>query len=119
MTGTVRVTGLAQTRAALARVGAQIRAAAEEATDEAAEAMADQMRADVPVRTGQTRSEIGVRDGDQPGTKEVGAFDSDHGGYVEFGTEDTPAQPFVTPASEAERRRFPDRVGDKIKGAIE
>lgn len=118
MASSVSVKGLAETRAALVKLGLEIRAAAEAATDEGAEAMYDDMRSRVPVDEGTTQGEIEVRDGEQDGTKEVGLFESDHGPYVEFGTENTPAQPFVLPSGEAERQAFPDRVASRVKGAV-
>lgn len=111
------VRGLTETRVALARVAAQVKAAGVAATAEGADAMVEDMRARVPVLTGQTQDEIEVRDGEQDGTKEVGLFESDHGPYVEFGTSDTEAQPFVTPAGEAERSRFEGRVATRVKAA--
>lgn len=115
--GGVRVTGYAQTKAALARVGAQIVAAAESATDDGAEALKADMGNRVPVLTGDTKDKLAVRDGDEPGTRHVGFFDSEAIPFIEFGTSDTEAQPTVTPAAEAERAKFPDRVSAKVKVA--
>lgn len=113
----VVVRGVTEARAALARVGAQIVAACEAATDEAADALLADMRERVPVLTGQTRDELEIRDGETDGTKEVGLFESDHGAFPEFGTEDTPAQPFITPAGETERQQFEGRVAPRVKAA--
>ncbi|MEV2236701.1 HK97-gp10 family putative phage morphogenesis protein [Micromonospora sp. NPDC049891] len=37
-----------------------------------------------------------------------------HSTFVEHGTEDTPEQPFMAPAAERARRRFPGRVKDAV-----
>ncbi|MEU5950326.1 HK97-gp10 family putative phage morphogenesis protein [Micromonospora sp. NPDC047465] len=37
-----------------------------------------------------------------------------HSTFVEHGTEDTPEQPFMTPAAERSRRRFPGRIRDAV-----
>lgn len=37
-----------------------------------------------------------------------------HSTFVEHGTEDTPEQPFMTPAAERARRRFPSRIKSEV-----
>ncbi|HMG44655.1 MAG TPA: HK97-gp10 family putative phage morphogenesis protein [Acidimicrobiales bacterium] len=42
-----------------------------------------------------------------------------HAGIVEHGTKSHPAQPFAGPAAETARRRFPKRLADDVREAIE
>lgn len=112
----VTVTGMAETTAALRRVGEQIAAAAKAAEDEAAQVVADDMRSRVAVDTGELRDDIDVQDGATG--KEVGAMSVEHAGFVEFGTSTQVAQPYAMPAAEAERQRLPGRVTTAVKGAV-
>ncbi|MEU8264916.1 HK97-gp10 family putative phage morphogenesis protein [Micromonospora sp. NPDC048999] len=41
-----------------------------------------------------------------------------HATFVEHGTEDTPEQPFATPAAERSRKRFPDRIKTEVGGML-
>lgn len=41
-----------------------------------------------------------------------------HSTFVEHGTEDTPEQPFMGPAAERSRQRFPDRIRDEVGGEL-
>jgi HK97 gp10 family phage protein len=96
-------------QSALLRLG--IDTAAKEALEEEAEAIAEEMRAAVPVDSGELRDSISV---DADGSEARITADAPYAAFVEHGTSDTPAQPFAGPAAEAARRRFPLRMAAKI-----
>jgi len=91
------------------------RAVADEVRD-----MADDMREGAPVGSAQA----GTR-GDPPLSDSVvehvdgltgrAGPTAPHTPHVEHGTKSHPAQPFVGPAAERARRRFPERVADEIR----
>lgn len=116
--GKSTIVGLSKMKADLARAAAKIQQAADDAVDEGAEAVAQGMRAGAPVDTGELVDGIAVRPAEDGVGKDVGVFDVGHAGFVEFGTEDTPAQPFAQPAAEAERRRLPKRVADRVNRSV-
>lgn len=41
-----------------------------------------------------------------------------YGGFVEHGTESMEAQPYMRPAAEAERKRFPGRISADLRAAL-
>jgi HK97 gp10 family phage protein len=63
-----------------------------------------------PVDTGALRASI------QAGADHV-AVGMEYGPHVEFGTVEQSAQPFLTPAVEAQREHFEQRVADAIERA--
>ena len=80
-------------------IAARAKAEVKQATD----AIAAAAQSAAPVETGELRASIAE-------TKGEVVASSDHAGYVEFGTVHMAAQPFLTPAAEAERPRFVDRM---------
>lgn len=85
--------------------------------DEAADVREDE-RSWVPVLTGELHDGI---DFEVDGlTARVGIFDTGlwWAIYIENGRKNADAQPFVTPAYEASRRRWPRRVEDTVRDVI-
>lgn len=109
--------GTREFEAALEKAQAGLLEGAQAATDAGAESMADDMRGLAPMDTGELVDGIQVVE-NEDGTRDVGTVDVEHAPFVEFGTEDTPAQPFATPAAEVERQRFEGRVADEVKARL-
>lgn len=90
-------------------------AAVEHALAEGLDALGDwiveEARRSAPVLTGEFRDSIHVeRDGE--GVQVIS--DSDHAAYVEFGTNDTRAQPTITPAFTAGMSHLQEIVGGRM-----
>lgn len=94
-------------------VEAASRAAVKAETEEAA----DDMRAGAPFETGELRRGINAEFDPRTITGRAVSTAS-YSTFVEDGTSDTAAQPFVQPAAERARRRFPERVEGEIKAAL-
>lgn len=111
----IKLEGVDGLRRDLEAKAKEYRAEIEKAVSEAAEAVKEDWRADVPVDEGDYRDSIGVR---QDGTMaEIANFGTEgrHGQYVEFGTSSRRARPSAGPAAERERTRLPDRLRDAIR----
>jgi HK97 gp10 family phage protein len=113
---TMDIEGIDDAVRAIAEAGSAAREAAEGAVGEEAEAVADDMRAGAPYDTGELHDSIEAEHDGLEGSAQATAR---HAEYVEEGTSRTPAQPFAQPASVAAEGRFPDRVADAIRGAVE
>ncbi|WP_431888737.1 HK97-gp10 family putative phage morphogenesis protein [Nocardiopsis alba] len=109
---TVDVEGMAAFRKRLERLADDVRKGAETALGEAAQSVRDDMRKGVPVDTGALRDSLTARVMRGELTAEIGPLGKEfyYAHYVEFGHSSMPAQPFIGPAAELERRRFPDRL---------
>lgn len=82
----------------------------EEGVKEAAHAVRNDAKRNVPVDTGTLRDGIGAQ---TRGLKaDVAVFDKDafYGEFIEHGTSTRPARPFMLPAAERERKRFVKRL---------
>jgi HK97 gp10 family phage protein len=87
----------------LARVGEKIRAAVEAAVAECAAAIAEQARADCPVRSGRLRESISVEVATDPAGAVIEGrvfADAPYAAVVELGTGKSAPQPFLFPALE-------------------
>jgi HK97 gp10 family phage protein len=115
---TVSIEGLSEVKAALANMGPAIRAAVAQAVKESAAEVESTMKRTVPVDTGDLQRGIETKSSGEM-TAEVGVFKKElyYAQFVEHGTSSAPAQPFMLPAAEAERRRFPQRVQAAVKKA--
>lgn len=118
---TVQVDGLDKLKAQLDKLPAAVIAGAQRATHDEVEETADDMRRNAPVRTGELRDGIQAEH-DEDGLGGNAVSTARHSTFVEHGTSSTPEQPFVLPAAEASRQRYPDRmrreVGSSIQEAI-
>lgn len=110
---TVRITGIERLRVALEQLPDELKAELRKAVKEAAEAVRDDTRRNVPVgATKKLRDEIDIRYSDDDFVARVGWFD-DHlyyARFVEYGTRRMPARPSLGPALEAERARYRARL---------
>lgn len=120
MAETVTIEGLDELRRRLEEVGEQIREAAGKAIEDAANAVRDDGREQVRVDTGKMRNGLKAFVKKADLTAEVGWRDPDlyYATFQEFGTTRIPANPALTAAAEAERRRLPDRIGEDVRRAI-
>lgn len=112
---TIKLEGVDDLRRELEAKAKEYRTEIERAVSDAAEAVKEDWRSDVPVDEGDYRDSIGVK---QDGmTAEVANFGREgrHGQYIEFGTSSRRARPSAAPAAERERTRLPDRIRDAIK----
>lgn len=117
----VTVDGLDELKKRLEKLSGDLRAKAEDALSESADAVKKDMMRRVPVDTGNLRRSITARVRKRQLTANVGprpgksAF---YGYWVEFGTSSMRAQPFAGPAAEAERARWPNRLRTHLKDAL-
>ncbi|QBI56800.1 HK97-gp10 family putative phage morphogenesis protein [Streptomonospora litoralis] len=93
----------------------QLRPAVKRGTRTAVEASGKAMRTGMrnlaPVRTGALRDSIDYELVNDGLTARAGPGDwIDYAIFQEFGTSRMPAQPYIRPVAEAERRLFPERV---------
>lgn len=93
----------------LAAAPAQVTAEAVRAVDHNTDEMARDAREFAPVLTGNLRARIRAMSLGLTGRV---VSEADYGGYVEHGTSDTPAQPYMRPASELAGPRLADDLGD-------
>lgn len=116
----VRVEGVGNMRSAFDRAIATIELATGRAVDESLDGIRDDAQDEVPVRTGTLKD--GIQSETDPGglSGVVGVVGeaSEYAPFVEFGTSRQPAKPYMTPASERERRRLPRRIREQVKGSM-
>lgn len=115
---TISVEGMPEVKAALDRLAPAIRAAVANAVRESAGDLETTMKRLVPVDTGALQRGIDTRQRDDINA-EVGVFSGKlvYAQWVENGTSSKPAQPFMLPAAEVERRRLPERVARSVRKA--
>ena len=113
----VKVFGLAELDAKLARLPENIRAGARRAVKGEVDETQNDLKAAAPVLSGNLRDTIRQR----ISKKTLGGTVAITAKYAEFvinGTEDTPANNFVGPVVELTRRRFPDRLRAEVRASI-
>lgn len=117
----VTVEGLDELKKRLEKLTDDLRARAEDALKESAEAVKKDMVRRVPVDTGNLKRSITARVLPEQLTADVGprpGTDAYYGYWVEFGTSSMRARPYAGPAAEAERERWPDRLREHLKDAL-
>lgn len=114
--GLVSIEGLGELRAKLDFVALRARQAAEEAVRQEVKAVGEDVEQGAPVRRGELRG--GVRR-EAKGTDGAVRSTARHSTFVEHGTFKDRAQPFMAPAAERSRTRFPARVGALVKTTLE
>lgn len=114
------VTGIDKLSGDLTRLSKQIRESVRPAVKQSAEAVRQETRSGVRVDTGALRDGVEVRLVDDDLSAEVGWTDPDlyYATFQEHGTSKIPANPALTAAAEIERRRFLDRVSDRVREAL-
>lgn len=93
-------------------LAANLQAALDRAVQETAFAIEAEAKQNAPVDTGALKASV------QAGADFV-AVGQEYGPHVEFGTVHQAAQPFLTPAVEAQREPFVQRVARAIEKAAE
>lgn len=126
--GTVNVSGLAELEAALDRAGEHVRAALVDAVAVEVRAVVRDARARVRYDTGDLHDSIGGEFADGGLSAEVGPQSSrsrapadrhaQKAQVNEFGRSSMPAQPYMGPAAERSRHRWPRRAADAVKAAV-
>jgi HK97 gp10 family phage protein len=111
-------------RAAIAAAKAAARRGATKAVVDETKAIAKDMRQRAPMgdssRGRRGRPPLGESiEATHSGLDGTAKTAARHAHLVEHGTKSHPAQPFAGPAAETARRRFPKRVADDIREAIE
>jgi HK97 gp10 family phage protein len=90
--------------------------ATREGVRDVAQAIADEARANAPVRTGALRDSIEMTVvSDEAAQVSVGV---DYGVYQEFGTSKMSAQPFLTPAVESVRARAGEIIARRVQAEL-
>lgn len=117
----VTIIGLRDLQRRLGELDEEIHDGAARAVEEAAEAVRDEARDQVRVDTGAMRLGLKAYVDDSDLSADVGWRDPDlyYAKFQEFGTSSITANPALTAAAEAERRRFPARVTARVRGEIE
>lgn len=113
----VRISGLEELDRSLARLPENVQAGARRAVDAEVEETRDDLRRDAPVLSGTLRESIKKRLARKTLSGTV-AITAKYAEFVIRGTEDTPANDFVTPVTEETRRRFPDRLRAEVSASI-
>lgn len=99
----------------------EIRRGSVDAVREAADAVRDEARDAVRVKTGAMRAGLEARVREDLLRADVGWTDPDlyYAKFQEFGTSRITANPALTAAAEAERARFPRRITEQVRAEIE
>jgi len=113
--GSVKIEGLGELEAALKLKVAELREGAVAAVAEEVELTANDAESGAPVDTGHLRGSIQRRAGDLEGEVRATAR---YAAFVEHGTYKDPAQPFMKPAADKARRRFPATAAAIIRKAL-
>jgi HK97 gp10 family phage protein len=114
---TVTVKGMDQLRAKLDQLPDAIVTGVRAAVKAETEEIADDMRRGAPRATGELADSMQTEIADD-GLSGKAVATARHATFVEHGTSDTPAQPYVAPAAERARKRFPGRVEAAIGGEL-
>lgn len=117
----VTVEGWGRLKRRLNELPEDVRRGALDAVEEGARAVQSETRERVRVRTGALRNGVKVRVNERWLRADVGWSDPElyYAKYQEFGTSKITANPALTTAGEAERRRFPGRVSEEVRKEIE
>lgn len=114
----MKVRGLDKLRTAARKAAENITEASARAERSAAEDMRDDMKSRVRVDTGELRDSIRVEAGGEGLRVGPGDEQGEKALANEFGTRHMSAQPYVVPAMEAARRKFPEKVVQEVKRSL-
>lgn len=112
---TVRVVGRERLIKRLKSVLLDTRDGVREEAEEAANRIQRRAKEFVPVDTGRLRDSIRVTQTGKASFNVGPGDEVEYAEYVEFGTSRSPAQPYMRPALEAERREFPAAVRRRVR----
>jgi HK97 gp10 family phage protein len=113
----INVKGLPALERKLARLPGLVRSAGARAVRGETDEARDDARRGAPVKTGTLRDSIQA-EYDEKKIKGRVVATARYAKFVEHGTDDTAAQPFMQPAAEVARRRFPKRVRAEIAAEL-
>ncbi|MCY0919605.1 MULTISPECIES: HK97-gp10 family putative phage morphogenesis protein [unclassified Streptomyces] len=116
----VQIQGAARLRVELDQLDDTVIAALKKGVREAAEAVRDDTKMNVPRDTGHLHDHVDIRYEDDGLTAEIGWFDeaSYYAKFWEHGTRRRPARPSLGPALEAERHRYRARLTEEVKRVL-
>ena len=114
----VTIKGLPDLEKKLIKMPLVVRAASGRAVKDETHETRDDAKRGAPFKTGTLRESIQAEYDEKLIRGRVAAT-ARYAGFVEHGTEDTPEQPFMLPAAEVSRRRFPKRVRAEVKFELE
>jgi HK97 gp10 family phage protein len=112
---TVTIVGLEKLERALAEKAAELAVSAAAAVAAEVNAIEDDARNNAPHLTGELQEGI---ESEHEGTAGTIRSTSAHSLFMEHGTYKDRAQPFMKPAAERARRRFPKRAAEIIRAAL-
>lgn len=115
MSKTVKILGLPEMEAAIAAKVAELHAGAIEAVAAEVALVGSDVEDAVPVDTGELKDSVQRESGGLEGSVKATAR---HAKFVEFGTYKDPAQPYMGPAADKARRRFPATAAAIIRKAL-
>ena len=113
----VTIHGLEKLKAKLALMPRVVRSAGGRAVKEETYETRDDMKRTAPYKTGTLRESIQAEYDDKL-LRGRAVATARYATFVENGTDDTKAQPFVQPAAERARRRFPKRVRAEVAAEL-
>ena len=114
---TVKVAGSEKLERKLKQLPEHMQEGLRTAVRDSAKAIRADARTRVPVDSGDLRKSIKFRTA-KGGLSATIRVDEFYGRFVEFGTTSQAAQPFLGPAAQAERTRFPGRISDDVRKAL-
>lgn len=114
----VNIKGLPELEKKLLKMPHVVKAAAGRAVRGETDETRDDAKRGAPYKTGTLRESI-QGEYDEKLIRGRVVATARYAGFVEHGTEDTPEQPFMLPAAEISRRRFPKRVRAEVKFELE
>lgn len=112
----MRITGTKTVTANLAKAAAAIESAVGDAVRKAAMEVEREAKIDCPVDTGNLRGSIGAEE-IKPLLFEVGT-NVEYSATVEFGGKFSSAQPYLGPAAEIVRAKYPNIIISEVKNEI-
>lgn len=120
----VTVTGLEDLEKVLRSIPEIARELAQEASNDMAEDVGDEVRNSAPVDTGKLKASIDVApvETDDPNVREAGVYIDNRAfywRYTEYGTQAKAARPFITPAVERARGKMPGIFREKFGAVFE
>lgn len=123
----ITVSGAAAARKALAQVDPAVRASLAEAVRDEADQVTDDARSHVRVDSGDLQQSIapqvtGLSAEIRPRSALSDDSPKDHAikaAVNEFGKSNDPGQPYMVPAAEASRNRWPTRAADAVRRAVD
>jgi HK97 gp10 family phage protein len=114
---TITIHGMEKLRAKLIAMPFLVRSAGGRAVRDETYETRDDMKRGAPYKTGELRESIQA-EYDEKLLRGRAVATARYATFVEHGTDDTKAQPFVQPAAERARRRFPKRVRAEIAAEL-